>query len=87
MRRIGMLCCALVACVAVPMTIIRSNDTAGATKARDQTPVRLPPVQREPTILRPSNEKGPFRLPTYVVPEKEEHKDLTAHRPPAGSEY
>jgi len=81
------------------MTIIRSDGTAGATghNARDQTVpaiIRLPPVtpeakpvERPPTILRPSDAKGPFRLPTYVVPEKEEHKDLTAHRPPGGSEY
>jgi hypothetical protein len=86
MRRIGMLCCALILCVSIPMTIIRSSDSTNEHKPRDQTPARLPPVQREPTILRPSDAKGPFRLPEYIVPEKPPHKDLTAQRRP-GDEY
>ena len=77
---------ALVACVAVPMTLIRSDDTTAAGhNARDQTPVTRPAdrQQREPIILRPSNAKGPFRLPEFVP--GMECKDRTAHRQPGGS--
>ncbi len=75
MRRIGMLCCALVLCVSIPMTIIRSSDT----KEKPQTPAveRLPPVA--PTVVHPEKET-PFRVPHWIVPDKEPHKDLTARR-------
>jgi len=78
---------ALVACMAVPMTLIRSNDTAAAGhNARDQTPVIRPAdrQQREPIILRPSNAKGPFHLPEFV-PDKGFVNERTAHRRPGGA--
>ena len=78
---------ALVACV-VPMTLIRSDDTAAAGhNARDQTPVTRPAQQqREPIILRPSDsqQKGPFRLPEFV-PDKGFVNERTAHRQPGGA--
>jgi len=83
MKRIGGLLLVLVACAAVASTFIRSDVTAGATshQPRDQTPVCKPalPLQREPVILRP-NSKGPFRLPVFVVPGREQ-KDRTARQP------
>ena len=75
---------ALVACVAVPMTLIRSDDTTAAGhNARDQTPITKPADRQQPIILRPSKPKGPFRLPN-IVPGME-CKDRTAHRQPGGS--
>jgi hypothetical protein len=75
---------ALAACV-VPMTLIRSDDTAAAGhNARDQTPVTRPAQQREPIILRPSNAKGPFHLPEFV-PDKGFVNERTAHRRPGGA--
>lgn len=78
---------AIILCVSIPMTIIRSGAATDGHKARDQTPdqtpvIRLPAV-KEPTILRPT-EESPFRLPHYIVPEKEPQSDLTARRPGDG---
>ena len=85
MKKLGLLL-ALAACVAVPMTLIRSADTAAAGhNARDQTPVTSPAQrQREPIILRPSNAKGPSHLPEFV-PDKGFVNERTAHRRPARS--
>ena len=83
MKKLALLL-ALVACVAVPMTLIRSADTAAAGhNARDQTPATRP-AQREPIILRPSNAKGPFHLPEFV-PDKGFVNERTAHRRPGGA--
>ena len=81
MKKLALLL-ALVACVAVPMTLIRSDDTAAAGhNARDQTPVTRPAQQqREPVILRPSNAKGPFHLPEFV-PDKGFVNERTARQP------
>ena len=86
MKKLGLLL-TLVACAVVPMAIIRSDDTAAAGhNARDQTPVTRPAdrQQREPIILRPSNAKGPFRLPEFV-PDKGFVNERTAHRRPGGA--
>ena len=58
---------ALVACVAVPMTLIRSDDTTvTGHNIRDQTPVTGPAQQqREPVILR-AEPQTPFLLPHYL---------------------
>ena len=84
MKKLALLL-ALVVCVAVPMTLIRSDDTAAAGhNARDQTPVTRPAQQREPIILRPSNAKEPFHLPEFV-PDKGFVNERTAHRRPGGA--
>ena len=88
MKKLGLLL-ALLACVVVPMAIIRSDDTAAAGhNARDQTPTTRPAdrQQREPIILRPSDNqhKGPFRLPEFV-PDKGFVNERTAHRRPGGA--
>ena len=85
MKKLGLLL-TLVACAVVPMAIIRSDDTAAAGhNARDQTPVTpADRQQREPIILRPSNAKGPFRLPEFV-PDKGFVNERTAHRRPGGA--
>ena len=67
----------LVVCIGVTTTIIRSDTTAATTShnARDQTPLPDPVIivkpapdrQQSPTYLRPSDAKGPFRLPVYPL--------------------
>jgi hypothetical protein len=75
---------AMILCVSIPMTIIRPGAATDGHKARDQTPeVKRLPAVKEPTILRPT-EESPFRLPHYIVPEKEPQSDLTARRPGDG---
>ena len=68
MKRIGGFLLVLVACVAVPMTLIRSDDTTvTGHNVRDQTPVTRPAdrQQREPVILR-AEPQTPFLLPHYL---------------------
>ncbi len=76
MRKV-VLCFALVLCVLLPKTLIRSGNTETKHNTRDPT-IEIK-VERQPIIVRPV--KDAFQRPPYLVSDKETGESTAPHRP------